>query len=56
MPIFALAVTALAGLWTIMVVFADSMRSAPQSSRTGGCSLAAIWLLAGGSWLIWFLR
>ena len=56
MPIFALAVTALAGLWTVIVVFADGMRSSPQPSRAGGCSLAAIWLLAGFSWLIWFFR
>lgn len=57
MPILALAITALAAIWTLVSVFAIGMRAAPGRSRDlGGCSIAAIWWLAIGSWIIWFFR
>lgn len=57
MPIFALAVTALAAIWTIVAVFAGGMRPVPGRPRDMfGCSVAAVWWLAIASWVIWFFR
>lgn len=56
MFILALLLTALAAIWTMIVVFADSMRSSPQPPNAGLASMAALYLLAGVAWLAAFFN
>ena len=53
MIIFAILVTIAAFVWSIIVMFANGMRSSPGEFQ-GAQTIAVAWCIAGVIWLAWW--
>jgi hypothetical protein len=54
--IIAVVATVVAGIWTVMTLWANSMSDAPMAGFQGGGMLIGIWLAVAVLWLAWYFK